>query len=71
MRFLVLKSDINGIVASTIIEFCDATLCEDVFLMKISSSNDDLIHTSSSIPDHVKMMTNMGQILLVALFLLK
>ncbi|KAL8120351.1 hypothetical protein AgCh_017506 [Apium graveolens] len=64
MRFLVLKSDIDGIVANTIVEFRDATFYEEVFPMKtgisLGSSEDDPTHTSSSIPDHVEKMTNVG-----------
>ncbi|KAL8110798.1 hypothetical protein AgCh_026508 [Apium graveolens] len=64
MRFLVLKSNIDGIVAKTIVEFRDATFFEEVFPMKTSislgSSEDDPTHTSSSIPDHVEKMTNVG-----------
>ncbi|KAL8108660.1 hypothetical protein AgCh_024935 [Apium graveolens] len=64
MRFLVLKSNIYGIVANTIVEFRDTTLFEEVFPIKtgisLGSSEDDLTHRSSSIPDHVKNMTNMG-----------
>ncbi|KAL8093519.1 hypothetical protein AgCh_035404 [Apium graveolens] len=63
-RFLVLKSDIDGIVANTIVEFRDATFFEEVFPMKtgisLGSSEDDPTHTSSSIPDHVEKMTNVG-----------
>ena len=64
MRFLVLKSDIDGIVANTIVEFRDATFFEDVFPMKTGlpqdTSEEDPTHTSSSIPDHVEKMTNVG-----------
>ena len=34
MRFLVVKSDIDGIVVNTIVEFRDATFFEKVFPMK-------------------------------------
>ncbi|KAL8149671.1 hypothetical protein AgCh_006619 [Apium graveolens] len=64
MRFLVLKSDIDGIVANTIVEFRDATFFEDVFPMKTGipqgTFDDDPTRTSSSIPDHVERMTNVG-----------
>ena len=64
MRFLVLKFDIDGIVANTIVEFRDATFFDDVFPVKTGippvSSNDDPTHKSSSIPDHVEKRTNMG-----------
>ena len=64
MRFLVIKSDIDGIVANTIVEFRDATFFEDVFPMKTGipqgNSEDDPTLTSSSIPDHVEKMTNVG-----------
>ncbi|KAL8124691.1 hypothetical protein AgCh_012369 [Apium graveolens] len=64
MRFLVLKSDIDGIVANTIVEFRDATFFEDVYPMKTgipeTTSEEDPTHTSSSIPDHVEKMTNVG-----------
>ena len=64
MGFLVLKSDIDGIVANTIVEFHDATFIKDVFPMKTGisqgSSNDDPTNTSSSISDHVERMTNVG-----------
>ena len=57
MRFLVLKSDIDAIVANTIVEFRDATFFEDVYPMKTGipqgTSEEDPTHTSSSIPDHV------------------
>ena len=64
MRFLVLKSYIDGIVANTIVEFRDSTFFENIFPMKTGipqdTSNDDPTHTSSSIPDHVERMTNVG-----------
>ncbi|KAL8120719.1 hypothetical protein AgCh_017774 [Apium graveolens] len=64
MRILVLKSDIDGIVANTIVEFRDATFFEDVFPIKTSipqgTSDDDPTRTSSSIPDHVEKMSNVG-----------
>ena len=73
MRFLVRKSNIDGILANMIVEFRDATLFVNVFPMKSriphGTSDDDLSHTSF-ILDHVKMMTNIGEILLVDLLLI-
>ncbi|KAL8096682.1 hypothetical protein AgCh_037602 [Apium graveolens] len=64
MRFLVLKSDLDGIMANTIVEFRDATFFEDVYPMKTgipeTTSEEDPTHTSSSIHDHMEKMTNMG-----------
>ena len=40
MRFLVLKSDIDSIVANTIVEFRDATFFENVFPMKTGIPQD-------------------------------
>ena len=60
----MLKSDIDGKVTNTIVEFHDTTFFEDVFPMKTGIpqdiSDDDPTHTSSSIPDHVERMTNVG-----------
>ncbi|KAL8089478.1 hypothetical protein AgCh_039085 [Apium graveolens] len=54
----------DGNVVNTIFEFHDATFFEEVFPMKtgipLGSSEDDPTHTSSSIPDHVEKMTNVG-----------
>ncbi|KAL0432870.1 UNVERIFIED_CONTAM: Retrovirus-related Pol polyprotein from transposon TNT 1-94 [Sesamum latifolium] len=63
LRFLVIKSEISGIEVNTIVEFRDAVFIEDVFPMKtgISSSVslDDSL-ASTSIPEHVEKMTNVG-----------
>ncbi|KAL0446361.1 UNVERIFIED_CONTAM: Retrovirus-related Pol polyprotein from transposon TNT 1-94 [Sesamum latifolium] len=57
LRFLTIKSEISGI------EFCDAVFIEDVFPMKTgipsSVSLDDSL-ASTSIPEYVKKMTNVG-----------
>ncbi|KAL0314558.1 UNVERIFIED_CONTAM: Retrovirus-related Pol polyprotein from transposon TNT 1-94 [Sesamum angustifolium] len=63
LRFLVIKSEIPGIEVNTIVEFRDVVFLEDVFPMKtgISSSvslDDSLV--STSIPEHVEKMTNVG-----------
>ncbi|KAL0427012.1 UNVERIFIED_CONTAM: hypothetical protein Slati_2876000 [Sesamum latifolium] len=63
LRFLVIKSEISGIEVNTIVEFRDAVFIEDVFPMKTripsSVSLDDSL-ASTSIPEHVKKMTNVG-----------
>ncbi|KAL0309114.1 UNVERIFIED_CONTAM: Retrovirus-related Pol polyprotein from transposon TNT 1-94 [Sesamum radiatum] len=63
LRFLVIKSEIPGIEVNTIVEFRDAVFLEDVFPMKIgipsSVSLDDSL-VSTSIPEHVEKMTNVG-----------
>ncbi|KAK4384379.1 Retrovirus-related Pol polyprotein from transposon TNT 1-94 [Sesamum angolense] len=63
LRFLVIKSEIPGIEVNTIVEFHDAVFLEDVFPMKTeipsSVSLDDSL-TSTSIPEHVEKMTNVG-----------
>ncbi|KAL0335031.1 UNVERIFIED_CONTAM: Retrovirus-related Pol polyprotein from transposon TNT 1-94 [Sesamum radiatum] len=63
LRFLVIKSEIPGIEVNTIVEFRDAVFLEDVFPMKIgipsSVSLDDSL-ASTSIPEHVEKMTNVG-----------
>ncbi|KAL0361366.1 UNVERIFIED_CONTAM: Retrovirus-related Pol polyprotein from transposon TNT 1-94 [Sesamum radiatum] len=63
LRFLVIKSEIPGIEVNTIVEFRDAVFIEDVFPMKTgipsSVSLDDSL-TSTSIPEHVEKMTNVG-----------
>lgn len=60
IKFIVLKSDINDIVANMIIEFRDVIFFEKVFSMKTGishvNSDDDFTHNLSSIPDHVKRM---------------
>ncbi|KAK4381525.1 hypothetical protein Sango_2959500 [Sesamum angolense] len=63
LRFLVIKSKISGIEVNTIVKFRDAVFLEDVFPMKIGtpssvSLNDSL--TSTSIPEHLEKMTNVG-----------
>ncbi|KAL0340533.1 UNVERIFIED_CONTAM: Retrovirus-related Pol polyprotein from transposon TNT 1-94 [Sesamum radiatum] len=62
-RFLVIKSEIPGIEVNTIVEFRDAVFLEDVFPMKTgipsSVSLDDSL-ASTSIPEHVEKMTNVG-----------
>ncbi|KAL0370024.1 UNVERIFIED_CONTAM: Retrovirus-related Pol polyprotein from transposon TNT 1-94 [Sesamum angustifolium] len=63
LRFLVIKSEIPGIEVNTIVEFSDAVFLEDVFPMKTgipsSVSLDDSL-ASTSIPEHVEKMTNVG-----------
>ncbi|KAL0329495.1 UNVERIFIED_CONTAM: Retrovirus-related Pol polyprotein from transposon TNT 1-94 [Sesamum radiatum] len=63
LRFLVIKSKIPGIEVNTIVEFRDAVFLEDVFPMKTgipsSVSLDDSL-ASTSIPEHVEKMTNVG-----------
>ncbi|KAL0290713.1 UNVERIFIED_CONTAM: Retrovirus-related Pol polyprotein from transposon TNT 1-94 [Sesamum angustifolium] len=63
LSFLVIKSKIPGIEVNTIVEFRDAVFLEDVFPMKIgipsSVSLDDSL-ASTSIPEHVEKMTNVG-----------
>ncbi|KAK4380780.1 Retrovirus-related Pol polyprotein from transposon TNT 1-94 [Sesamum angolense] len=63
LRFLVIKSEISGIEVNIIVEFCDAVFLEDVFPMKTgipsSVSLDDSL-ASTSIPEHVEKMTNVG-----------
>ncbi|KAL0431414.1 UNVERIFIED_CONTAM: Retrovirus-related Pol polyprotein from transposon TNT 1-94 [Sesamum radiatum] len=63
LRFLIIKSEISGIEVKTIVEFCDAVFIEDVFSMKTripsSISVDDSL-ASTSIPEHVEKMTNVG-----------
>ncbi|KAL0368507.1 UNVERIFIED_CONTAM: Retrovirus-related Pol polyprotein from transposon TNT 1-94 [Sesamum calycinum] len=63
LRFLVIKSEIPGIEVNTIVEFRDAVFLEYVFPMKIgipsSVSLDDSL-ASTSIPEHVEKMTNVG-----------
>ncbi|KAL0316755.1 UNVERIFIED_CONTAM: Retrovirus-related Pol polyprotein from transposon TNT 1-94 [Sesamum radiatum] len=63
LRFLVIKSEIPSIEVNTIVEFRDAVFLEDVFPMKTeipsSVSLDDSL-ASTSIPEHVEKMTNMG-----------
>ncbi|KAL0401195.1 UNVERIFIED_CONTAM: Retrovirus-related Pol polyprotein from transposon TNT 1-94 [Sesamum latifolium] len=57
------KDKISGIEVNTIVEFCDVVFIEDVFPMKIgipsSVSLDDSL-ASTSIPEHVEKMTNVG-----------
>ncbi|KAL0290602.1 UNVERIFIED_CONTAM: hypothetical protein Sangu_2568700 [Sesamum angustifolium] len=63
LRFLVIKSEIPGIEVNTIVEFRDVVFLEDIFPMKIGISSsvslDDSL-TSTSIPEHVEKMTNVG-----------
>ncbi|KAK4400046.1 Retrovirus-related Pol polyprotein from transposon TNT 1-94 [Sesamum angolense] len=63
LRFLVIKSEIPGIEVNTIVEFRDVVFLEDVFPMKTgipsSVSLDDSL-ASTSIPEHVEKMTNVG-----------
>ncbi|KAL0444305.1 UNVERIFIED_CONTAM: hypothetical protein Slati_2153200 [Sesamum latifolium] len=63
LRFLIIKSEIWGIEVNTIVEFRDAVFLEDVFPMKTGihssvSLDDSLI--STSIPEHVEKMSNVG-----------
>ncbi|CAA0841985.1 Uncharacterized mitochondrial protein AtMg00820, partial [Striga hermonthica] len=63
LRFLVVKSEIVGIDVNTIVELRDATFFEDVFPMKTGIPQNDVLDaalTSSSIPEHVEKMTNVG-----------
>ncbi|KAL0453718.1 UNVERIFIED_CONTAM: hypothetical protein Slati_1349900 [Sesamum latifolium] len=63
LRFLVVKSKILSIEVNTIVEFRDVVFIEDVFPMKAgipsSVSLDDSL-ASTSIPEHVEKMTNVG-----------
>ena len=62
-RFLVIKSEIPSIDVNTILEFRDATFFEDVFPMKTGIPQDNSLDSalsSSSIPEHVEKMTNVG-----------
>ncbi|KAK4401965.1 Retrovirus-related Pol polyprotein from transposon TNT 1-94 [Sesamum angolense] len=63
LRFLVIKSEIPGIKVNTIVEFRDVVFLEYVFPMKTgipsSVSLDDSL-ASTSIPEHVENMTNVG-----------
>ncbi|KAL0373209.1 UNVERIFIED_CONTAM: hypothetical protein Scaly_1002500 [Sesamum calycinum] len=63
LRFLIIKSEIPSIEVNTIVEFRDPVFLEDVFPMKIgipsSVSLDDSL-ASTSIPEHVEKMTNVG-----------
>ncbi|KAL0393234.1 UNVERIFIED_CONTAM: Retrovirus-related Pol polyprotein from transposon TNT 1-94 [Sesamum radiatum] len=63
LRFLVIKSEISGIEVNTIVEFRDAVFLEYIFPMKTgipsSVSLDDSL-ASTSIPEHVEKMTNVG-----------
>ncbi|KAL0322176.1 UNVERIFIED_CONTAM: hypothetical protein Scaly_2514000 [Sesamum calycinum] len=63
LRFLVIKSEIPSIEVNIIVEFRDAVFIEDVFPIKIgipsSVSLDDSL-ASTSIPEHVQKMTNVG-----------
>ncbi|KAL0415926.1 UNVERIFIED_CONTAM: hypothetical protein Slati_3424500 [Sesamum latifolium] len=57
------ESKISGIEVNTIVEFRDAVFIEDVFPMKIgipSSVSLDNSLASTSIPEHVENMTNVG-----------
>ncbi|KAL0327045.1 UNVERIFIED_CONTAM: Retrovirus-related Pol polyprotein from transposon TNT 1-94 [Sesamum angustifolium] len=63
LRFLVIKSEIPSIEVNTIVEFRDAVFLEDVFPMKTgipsSVSLDDSL-ASTSIPEHMEKMTDVG-----------
>ncbi|KAL2237188.1 UNVERIFIED_CONTAM: Retrovirus-related Pol polyprotein from transposon TNT 1-94 [Sesamum indicum] len=63
LRFLVIKSEIPGIEVNTIVEFRDAVFLEDVFPLKTgirsNVSLDDSL-ASTSIPEHVEKMSNVG-----------
>ncbi|KAL2253467.1 UNVERIFIED_CONTAM: Retrovirus-related Pol polyprotein from transposon TNT 1-94 [Sesamum indicum] len=63
LRFLVIKSEIPGIEVNTIVEYRDAVFLEDVFPLKTgipsNVSLDDSL-TSTSIPEHVEKMSNVG-----------
>ncbi|KAK4400652.1 hypothetical protein Sango_1171300 [Sesamum angolense] len=63
LRFLVIKSEIPSTEVNAIVEFCDAVFIEDVIPMKTgipsSVSLDDSL-ASTSIPEHVEKMTNVG-----------
>ncbi|KAL0345344.1 UNVERIFIED_CONTAM: hypothetical protein Sradi_4365700 [Sesamum radiatum] len=62
LRFLIIKLEIPGIEVNTIVEFCDAFI-EDVFPLKTgkpsSVSLDDSL-ASTSIPEYMEKMTNVG-----------
>ncbi|KAL2243086.1 UNVERIFIED_CONTAM: hypothetical protein Sindi_0426600 [Sesamum indicum] len=63
LRFLVIKSEIPGIEVNTIVEFRDVVFLEDVFPLKMgipsNASIDDSL-ASTSIPEHVEKMSNVG-----------
>ncbi|KAK4390299.1 hypothetical protein Sango_2093200 [Sesamum angolense] len=63
LRFLVINLEIPGIEVNTIVEFRDAIFLEDVFSMKTgipsSVSLDDSL-ASTSIPEHMEKMVNVG-----------
>ncbi|KAL2250171.1 UNVERIFIED_CONTAM: Retrovirus-related Pol polyprotein from transposon TNT 1-94 [Sesamum indicum] len=63
LRFLVIKSEIPGIKVNTIVEFRDDVFLEDVFSLKTgipsNVSLDDSL-ASTSIPEHVEKMSNVG-----------
>ncbi|KAL0323479.1 UNVERIFIED_CONTAM: hypothetical protein Sangu_1967200 [Sesamum angustifolium] len=60
---MAIKSEISSIEVNTIVEFRDAVFLEDIFPMKTgipsSVSLDDSL-ASTSIPEHVEKMTNVG-----------
>ncbi|KAL2227808.1 UNVERIFIED_CONTAM: hypothetical protein Sindi_2139500 [Sesamum indicum] len=63
LKFLVIKSEISGIEVNTIVEFRDDIFLEDVFPLKTGipsnvSLDDSLV--STSIPEHVEKMSNVG-----------
>ncbi|KAL0378969.1 UNVERIFIED_CONTAM: Retrovirus-related Pol polyprotein from transposon TNT 1-94 [Sesamum radiatum] len=63
LRFLVIKSEISSIEVNTIVEFCDIVFIEDVFFKKIGISSSVLLDdslASTSIPENVEKMTNVG-----------
>ncbi|KAL0409510.1 UNVERIFIED_CONTAM: hypothetical protein Sradi_1885400 [Sesamum radiatum] len=63
LRFLVIKSEISSIKVNTIVEFRDAVFIKDVFPIKTgipSSVSLDDSFASTSIPEHVEKMTNVG-----------
>ncbi|KAL0402423.1 UNVERIFIED_CONTAM: hypothetical protein Slati_4272200 [Sesamum latifolium] len=63
LRFLIIKSEIPGIEVNTIVKFHDAVFIEDVFRMKTGILSSVLLDdslASTSIPEYVEKMTNMG-----------
>ncbi|KAL0355238.1 UNVERIFIED_CONTAM: Retrovirus-related Pol polyprotein from transposon TNT 1-94 [Sesamum radiatum] len=63
LRFLTIKSEILDIEVNTIVKLRDDVFIEDVFSMKtgiLSSVSLDNSLVSTSIPEHVKKMTNVG-----------
>ncbi|KAL0379012.1 UNVERIFIED_CONTAM: hypothetical protein Sradi_3206700 [Sesamum radiatum] len=61
--FLVIKSELSSIEVNTIVKFRIAIFLEDVFPMKIGIPSSVLLDdslASTSIPEHVENMTNVG-----------